>query len=100
MPGDLTISTAADTRSTVLAALEQGGDLELDLASTEELDTAGLQVLLLAHREATARGTRLSLVDVPAGIRSVLAVVGFDEALTRVHLGVATTDIEGGRSDR
>ena len=56
--GELTISTAAEHKQRLLSALDGEAGLRLDLSAVSELDTAGLQVLLLVQREAE----RLSLV--------------------------------------
>jgi anti-sigma B factor antagonist len=46
--------------------------LTLDLAAVTELDTAGLQLLLIARRTATARRRALSIVAASPAVRSVL----------------------------
>ncbi|MET0492578.1 MAG: STAS domain-containing protein [Actinoplanes sp.] len=56
--GELTISNAAEHKQRLLSALGGEAGLRLDLSAVSELDTAGLQVLLLVQREAE----RLSLV--------------------------------------
>jgi anti-sigma B factor antagonist len=81
LTGDLTIQTAADTRATLLAWLAGGEDLEVDLSRVSELDTAGLQVLLLAKREAAQRGRRLRLRALPPVVLEVLHIVGLDNDL-------------------
>ena len=50
--GELTIITAAEDKERLLGALQTSSGLRVDLAAVEEIDTAGLQVLLLARREA------------------------------------------------
>ena len=50
--GELTILTAGDVKTALLVALEGTDELTVDLSGVTELDTAGLQVLLLAKREA------------------------------------------------
>lgn len=71
-PGELSIYTAADFKANLMAALEQGRIIEIDLAQVSELDTAGLQLLILAKREAEARGLRLELTGHSAAVREVL----------------------------
>jgi anti-sigma B factor antagonist len=84
LAGDLTIQTAAETKATIMAALDDGGDLDLDLSELTELDTAGLQLLLLARREALQLGVGLILSGPPQPVRDVLRTVGLDAALTSV----------------
>lgn len=57
--GELTIYHAAEAKAALHAALAGPGALELDLSGVSELDTAGVQVLLWAKREAAAQGVQL-----------------------------------------
>ncbi len=57
--GELTIYTAADSKPKLLAAL-QAPATEFDLSQVTEIDSAGLQLLLLAKREARITGIDLS----------------------------------------
>lgn len=57
--GDLTIYTAPQLKSALLAELDAGGTLSLDLSSIIEFDSAGLQVLLACAREAVTRKKNL-----------------------------------------
>ena len=82
LKGELTIQTAAEDRATLLAALSGGDDdLVLDLSDVTELDTAGLQVLLLAKREAALRGRRMHLIALGPAVLEVLHIVGLDTDL-------------------
>lgn len=49
--GELTIYTAAELKEKIGALLSAGNAIEIDLAQVGEIDTAGLQLLLLAQRE-------------------------------------------------
>lgn len=59
---DLTIFTVIDKKTSLLAFLNKGSDLEVDLSQVEEIDTAGLQVLILIKREAAKTGKSLRFV--------------------------------------
>lgn len=59
---DLTIYNAAEQKSQLCEALAATDALELDLSQVAEIDTAGLQILILAKREATQLGKRLEIV--------------------------------------
>lgn len=63
LSGELTIYHAAEVKQQVLAALRAGPVLELDLSGVTELDTAGLQVLMLAKQTAQAEQRELRLVQ-------------------------------------
>lgn len=60
--GELTIFTAADQKTQLLAFLESGDELEINLTGVNEIDTAGLQLLILIKREAAHAGKTLSFV--------------------------------------
>ena len=59
---DLTIFTVIEKKTSLLAFLNAGSDLEVDLSQVEEIDTAGLQVLILIKREAAKTGKSLKFV--------------------------------------
>ena len=60
--GEMTIYRAADLKVTVLEALRKTRALEIDLSGITELDTAGLQVLMLAKQTANADQRELRLL--------------------------------------
>lgn len=57
--GELTIYTAAEQHGQLMSALEAGQVVLLDMSAVNEVDTAGLQLLILARREAARRGIEL-----------------------------------------
>lgn len=59
--GEMSIYTAAELKAQLLPHLGLAGDLEIDLSQVSELDGAGLQLLLLAKREAARVGATLHL---------------------------------------
>ena len=61
--GELTIYRAADLKVQLLDALRQTQVLEVNLSGITELDTAGLQVLMLAKQTASADKRELKLVQ-------------------------------------
>jgi anti-sigma B factor antagonist len=69
---DLTIYNAPDHKRLLLDALEQGSVVELDLAHVGEIDSAGLQVLLLAKRESLAAGKDLRIVAHSPAVQELL----------------------------
>lgn len=60
-PPALTVYRAREFKDEMLAALDRATLLELDLSRVEEIDVAGLQLLLLAKREAERRGKAVVL---------------------------------------
>lgn len=59
--GEMTIYTAADLRAQLLPRLAEPQELEIDLSGVSELDSAGVQLLILAKREAGRCGRILRL---------------------------------------
>lgn len=61
LQGELTIYTAGETKEQLMGALAKADALEVDLAGVTEIDTAGVQLLILAKREAADQGKRLTM---------------------------------------
>ncbi|MFZ6818460.1 STAS domain-containing protein [Undibacterium sp. Ji22W] len=57
--GELTIYTAAQEKQQLQEFLESADELELNLSQVSEMDSAGLQVLILMKQEAARRQKRL-----------------------------------------
>lgn len=62
MSGELTIYTASQAKQDISSLLAEHPSLELDLHGIEEIDTAGIQLLLWSKRMAELRGGVLTLV--------------------------------------
>jgi anti-anti-sigma factor len=60
--GELTIYRAAELRASLVTALADGGDLELNLSAVTEMDSAGVQLLMAAKKSARASQRDLRLV--------------------------------------
>jgi anti-sigma B factor antagonist len=69
---DLTIYHAMDHKTKLLDALGATQSLELDLSQVSEIDTAGLQLLILAKREAALQQKALSIVAHSPAVRQTL----------------------------
>ena len=80
--GEMTIYRALELKQLLLARLEESAALEVDLAAVTELDSSGVQLLLLAKRESQARQRELRLV---AHSPQVLEV--FDLLNLNAHFG-------------
>lgn len=77
LEGELTIYRAAELKAMLVPLPAGEGAIELDLFSVDEIDTAGVQLLLLARREAAAVSREFKL-----GSRSRVV----DEALSLLDL--------------
>lgn len=79
--GELTIHTAAQQAPRLFAALEEKSVLRVRLAGVTELDTAGLQILLTARREAARIGATVEFRDASPEARDALSIVHLDPSL-------------------
>ena len=69
---DLTIYHATAQKDALIAALDNAQRLELDLTAVSEIDTAGLQLLILIKREARARNKELVISGHTNAVRQVI----------------------------
>lgn len=63
LDGEMSIYTAGETKLRLMEALGRSKVLEIDLSGVTEVDTAGLQLLILAKQEAARQGKTLRYVD-------------------------------------
>lgn len=69
---DLTIYHALEQKNLLLDALLGTKELELDLRQVSEIDTAGLQLLLLLKKEAQRTNKRVTIVAHSQAVRAVI----------------------------
>jgi anti-sigma B factor antagonist len=93
--GDLTVQVAAEWKVQLIAALEAGPELRIELAQVIELDTAGLQLLLMIHREAAAAGKELTLTGHSRAVLDVLALAHLNPDLSDVSVLGGSPPVEG-----
>lgn len=74
--GEMTIYTAADLKQRLLDQLAGAGSLELDLSQVAEMDSAGLQVLLMAKAEAGRHAVELQVSNYSRAVFDVLELLG------------------------
>jgi anti-sigma B factor antagonist len=58
--GELSIFKVADLQQRLLDAISDGMEVEVDLSRVSEVDSAGIQLLVAAKREAAMRSKLLS----------------------------------------
>lgn len=69
---DLTIYNAMEQKQQLVKALEADRTIELDLSQVGEIDTSGLQLLILAKREAARLNKELTIVAHSPAVRQTL----------------------------
>lgn len=61
---------------------EQGIELTLDCKDMEYISSAGLRIVLMAHKSIAAKGGRFILSNLNKEVRSVFDMTGFSRILT------------------
>ena len=80
MPTEIDMANADEIRQALLSAAGLGvAVLVIDMSATTFCDSAGVQAIIAAHKQATATGTALRLVA-PALLR-ILTLVGVDQLI-------------------
>lgn len=74
--GELTIYRAAELKPWLLQGIEASPRPEVDLSGVTDIDTAGLQLLILAKRQARALGREATFVRHSPPVLEVLALTG------------------------
>jgi ABC-type transporter Mla MlaB component len=69
---DLTIYNALEQKRVLLEALACVDELELDLLPVNEIDTAGMQLLILLKREALRLGKSVNIVAHSQAVRELI----------------------------
>ncbi len=70
--GELSIFTAATLRQQLLDALDTQPEVEVDLSEVSEMDSAGMQLMVAAKREAATRNKPLRFTRHSAAVFDVL----------------------------
>src|ERR1700691_172575 len=73
--GEMTIYRAAELKQTLLMPIVESAVVEFDLSKVTELDSAGVQLLMLARRTAQARHCELRLVAHSPVVRDVIELL-------------------------
>ena len=76
--GEMTIYNVLELKDQLLAPLDQCADMEIDLAGVSEIDSAGLQLLVMVKNEARARGKTLSISRHSPAVLEVLDICNLE----------------------
>ncbi len=80
LAGRLDTSTAPELQRIIEGELSDITQLELDLAKTDYISSAGLRVLLLAAKKMNRLGD-MTVKNVNRGIQEIFTITGFDKIL-------------------
>lgn len=89
LTGELTIHVAADLKTRLSTALEADDTLRLEVAAVNEVDTAGVQLLLMLAKEARSTGKTLQLIEPSRALLDVLALAQLGSDLEPLPAPVA-----------
>lgn len=87
--GEMTIYRANELKLSVLDSLSKAQALEIDLGAVSELDSAGIQVLMLAKKQALEKKQELRLVSHSPAVLEVFELLNlaayFGDPLVMLH---------------
>lgn len=72
--GEMTIYVAAELKASLLPVLDKYQEIVMDLAGVTEMDTSGLQLLLLAKTEALTHEKILRITEHSPAVLEVLSL--------------------------
>lgn len=72
--------TSQELQAIVDSSIKDVVHLYIDLANVEYISSAGLRVILAAHKAMTKQGT-MNLIKVPPFVREIFEITGFDSVL-------------------
>ena len=79
-PSSVTVRSAGEFAGQLLAAVQTGGDIDMDIAALEDVDLSFIQLVLATRTHLEQEGARLGLVQ-PAGpaLAALLDRAGFGD---------------------
>ena len=84
--GDMNIYRAAELKQVLVTAAENTTVVHVDLCDVTELDSAGVQLLLLARRTAETRQHEFRVVKASAAVCEVLTLLDLSSLVDGVQL--------------
>jgi anti-sigma B factor antagonist len=82
--GEIDLESSPAAREQLLAAVEQGKPVTVDLGEVSYMDSSGLASLLEAFQKARAAGIEFRLARVGGSVQKVLALSRLDKVFTIV----------------
>ena len=80
LEGEMCIYNAAELKEKLMPVLSDPRDLEINLAEVTEIDSSGIQLLMLVKRERERNGQSVALVNHSSNILDIfelMALVGY-----------------------
>jgi anti-sigma B factor antagonist len=73
--GEMTIYRATELKEALVGQINAGKPLEIDLSGVTEIDSAGVQLLMMAKHAAHAKQQKMKLVNESAMVLEVLELL-------------------------
>lgn len=70
--GEMTIFVAQELKEALTEPLQSASEIEVDLSQVTEIDSAGLQLMLLAKNESKQRGTNIRFIEHSSPVQDIL----------------------------
>ena len=77
--GEMTIYNAAALHASLMLIIAQGRELEINLAGVTEIDSAGVQLLMLAKKQCDGHEHRLTLTEHSNVVLDVFDLMGLHD---------------------
>lgn len=90
MAGEMNIYFVEEVKAELVDVMEKCDKLEINLSDVTEIDTAGIQLLILAEREMVSLGKMLCLKELSSTVLEVLALYN----LPALFSSTATASLE------
>jgi len=90
---NLTIYEANTAKEELLNSLALGTTIELDLSQVAEMDTAGVQLLMLAHRECMNQGKCLRVTERSQAVQQLLDLYDLAQLFGNAPPAAAATEL-------
>jgi len=87
--GEMTIYDAAVIKDALFGALQGESDVCLDLSGVSEVDTTGLQLLLMAHRACATHAVPFTVTQLSDVMRETLALLRLNVLIPTIQPEVA-----------
>ena len=84
LEGRLDTTTAPELQDILIPAFAESNEIILDFSEIKYVSSAGLRVLLMAEKEATAKSASMTLCGVSDEVMEVFEMTGFADMLTIV----------------
>ena len=81
--GEMNIYRAVELKARLMKAIDEAEAVDIDLSGVSEFDSAGLQLLLLAWKEAGRNNKKLSFSATSAPVDSVVALFNLGGLFSR-----------------